>query len=82
MKKNRILLEQRGVSFEDVVFAIDQGNILRDGSHPLKNKYPNQRLMVVLIKDYVFNVPYVITNEGIFLKTVYPSRKSKKLFFD
>ena len=72
-EKNFLLQETRGISFDEVVKAIEKGGILDD----LKNKnYPKQRVLVVEIKNYVYAVPYVINKERkiIFLKTVYPSR--------
>jgi len=72
-EKNFLLQETRGISFDEVVKAIEKGEILDD----LKNKnYPKQRVLVVEIKNYVYAVPYVINKERkiIFLKTVYPSR--------
>ena len=33
---------------------------------------------VVLIEDYVYLVPYVESENGIFLKTIIPSRKATK----
>ena len=69
-------------SFESVEAAIEQGNVLADIPHPLVEKYPYQRILVVLVDDDAFNVPYVTTDDGIFLKTMYPSRKSTMLFLD
>jgi hypothetical protein len=34
--------------------AITQGNILDDSVHPNQEKYPNQRLLVVKIKEYAY----------------------------
>lgn len=82
IEKNRILRATRGVGFEDVEAAIEQRNVLDDLPHHLEHKYPNQRLLIVRIEDYVFNVPYVMTENGVFLKTMFASRKSKKLYFD
>jgi len=79
-EKAQFLREARGVSFEDVEAAIEQGNILSDIPHPLGEKYPHQRILIVLIDEYAFNVPYVATGEGVFLKTMFASRKSMKLF--
>ena len=40
-----------------------------------------QRVFVVAIDDYVYLVPYVETEDEIFLKTVIPSRKATKQYF-
>lgn len=75
-EKNLLLKETRGVCFEDVVEAIEKGNILDDLKHHNLKKRPNQKILVVKIKKYIYAVPYVINKkkEVIFLKTVYPSR--------
>lgn len=36
LEKNEILKEQRGVSFEDVILSIEDGNLLDDLEHPNK----------------------------------------------
>jgi uncharacterized DUF497 family protein len=77
-KKNALLVEERGISFEEVVFCIQNGGILDIVDHPNRRKYPNQRIYIVLINDYVYLVPYVENEDEIFLKTIIPSRKAKK----
>ncbi len=80
--KNRELRadRDRNVCFEDVVAAIESGGLLDDVEHPNVEKYPGQRLLVVALNDYVYAVPYVQSADGIFLKTVFPSRKLKALY--
>ena len=77
-EKNRKLIEERNISFESVVFSLQSGGLLDDIVHPNTEKYPNQRVFVVSIDDYVYLVPYVETEEEIFLKTAIPSRKATK----
>lgn len=76
--KNQQLIHDRGVSFEDVVFFILQGDILDNVKHPNPEKYPGQRIFVLSIDDYVHLVPYVESLEEIFLKTIIPSRKATR----
>jgi len=78
--KNQQLLDERGVSFEDVVVCIQQGELLDIVEHPNKEKYPNQRVFVIEIDSYAFLIPYVETDEEIFLKTIIPSRKATKIY--
>lgn len=75
-EKNILLKEARGVCFEDVIQAIEEGRILADLKHRNQNRYPGQRILVIKIKDYIYAVPYIIDQkkEAIFLKTVFPSR--------
>ena len=77
-EKNQQLIRERGVSFEDVVFFLLQGDILDNVKYPKPEKYPNQRIFVISIDDYVHLVPYVESTEEIFLKTVIPSRKATR----
>jgi len=77
-EKNQQLISERGVSFEDVVFYLQQGALLDDIEHPNSDKYPSQRIFVIDIDGYVHLVPYVESRKEIFLKTVIPSRKATK----
>lgn len=76
--KNGELLAERGVSFEQVVVAIEGGGLLDVLAHPNSAKYPKQRLMVVAWDRYAYLVPYVEEPEYYFLKTVIPSRKATR----
>ena len=78
--KNEKLIKSRNISFEDVVYCLQSGGLLDDGPHPNSEKYPNQRLFIVQIDNYAYLVPYVETEDEIFLKTVIPSRKATKQF--
>ena len=77
-EKNQVLIAERGISFEDILFAIQSGDLLDDVAHPNPDKYSNQKMFVVNVDDYVYLVPYVETSEEIFLKTIIPSRKATK----
>ncbi len=79
-EKNRILLETRSVSFDEIVKAIAEGYAIADAPHPNQTKYPNQRVLTVILHDYVHLIPYVKDGEDIFLKTIIPSRKEQKKF--
>ena len=78
--KNQQLIVERGISFEDIVFYIQQGQLLDDIVHPNSEKYPEQRIFVISVDDYVHLVPYVENRKEIFLKTVIPSRKATKQY--
>ena len=78
--KNRKLIEERGISFENIIFSLQSGGLLDDISHPNKEKYPHQRLFVISIDNYAYLVPYVENEEEIFLKTIVPSRKATKQY--
>lgn len=78
--KNQTLIEERGISFEDVIFYLQTGDLLDDLSHPNADKYPNQRIFIVAIEGYAYLVPYVEDDTEIFLKTIIPSRKATKQY--
>jgi len=79
-EKNQWLIEQRGISFERIVFEIADGNELAVVDHPNQGKYPGQKILMVQVDDYVFAVPYVESETEIFLKTIIPSRKATRQF--
>jgi ribosomal protein S3AE len=79
-ERNELLKKLRGVSFEQVVLAIVSGDLLDRVKHSNAEKYPNQRVFLVKIEDYVYSVPYVEDNEKIFLKTIIPNSKATKKY--
>ncbi len=77
-EKNLQLKEQRGISFEEIVFAIENDGLLDEVKHHSRD---NQRLFVVFLKNYVYLVPFVTESEDtVFLKTIIPSRKAYKKY--
>ncbi|MDP2091131.1 MAG: hypothetical protein Q8K30_06065 [Candidatus Gracilibacteria bacterium] len=73
-EKNEILKKTRGICFEDVLSS----EIIDDLEHPNKEKYPNQRIMIVEIDGYPYVCPYIENKNEIFLKTLFPDRRYKK----
>jgi uncharacterized DUF497 family protein len=78
--KNQLLLKERGITFERIVFEISIGNEITVLEHPNQEKYPGQRISLVQVDDYVYAVPFVETEDEIFLKTIIPSRKATRHF--
>jgi uncharacterized DUF497 family protein len=78
--KNKWLKEQRGITFEEIVFHIFHGGLLDVLEHPNKKQYPGQRIFVVNVEGYVCLVPFVEAEERVFLKTIVPSRKLTKKY--
>jgi uncharacterized DUF497 family protein len=78
--KNQLLLLERGISFERVIFEISIGNELAVLEHPNQEKYPGQMILIVQVDDYVYAVPFVETETEIFLKTIIPSRKATRKY--
>ena len=79
-EKNEQLIDERGMSFEEVVFYIENGGLLDEIAHPNSQDYSHQRIFIVTIENYVYLVPYVEDGEEIFLKTIIPSRKFTKIY--
>ena len=79
-EKSVVLKASRGIGFEDVVFYIERGDILDDYLHPNQQAYPGQRIMVIVIANYAYLVPYVENEEELFLKTIIPSRKATQRY--
>lgn len=77
-EKNRQLKSERNVSFEEVVFYIEQGQLLDIVEHPNQDKYPGQRIFVININQYAYLVPFTETDDEVFLKTIIPSRKATR----
>jgi hypothetical protein len=78
LKKNQIITAERGVNFEQMTIAIEDGGILDILQHPNVEKYPNQKIFVVEFNDYVYMIPFVEEDDCYFLKTVIPSRKATR----
>ena len=76
--KNELLKAQRGISFEEVVFHIQAGDILETYDHPNQERYPGQQIHEIAIEGYVYLVPFVESEDRVFLKTIIPSRKATK----
>ena len=75
-EKNEILKNDRGVSFEDAVHHMEQGDILDMLEHPNQQRYPGQQIFVIEMAGYAYLVPFVESSSEIFLKTIIPSRKA------
>ena len=76
--KNDELKVERGISFEEVVLAIEADGLLDVLRHPNSGKYPNQLVFIVTLDGYVLLVPFVDEPEYYFLKTIIPSRKATR----
>jgi uncharacterized DUF497 family protein len=79
-EKNILLKQERGVSFEQIVTHILQGDLLMVKEHPNQERYPGQQMFVVRVDDYVYLVPFVQEGNDAFLKTIFPSRKETRKY--
>ncbi len=79
-EKNSQLKETRKVGFEDVVTAFREGRLIDVIDHPNQKKYKGQKIMFLIINDYVYAVPYIEDSDKFFLKTIYPSRTATQKY--
>lgn len=63
----------RGVSFEEIF----EGKLLDMRENPSRS---DQQILIFDYRGYIWAVPCVIEGEGIFLKTLYRSRKYQKIY--
>ena len=71
--KSERLKKTRGVSFEELI----QARLVAVKQHPSR---AHQQVILFDYKGYIWVVPFVETDEAIFLKTLFPSRKYTRLY--
>ena len=81
-EKNNILINERNISFEEIIIAINENKIINVYEHPNQNKYPNQKIYEIELYDYIYLVPFIEDEKEIFLKTIIPSRKATKKYLN
>lgn len=75
------LINERKISFEEIVSSIESGLLLDIIGNPNSNKYCNQKMYIVEFGEYAYLVPFVIEAYGTaFLKTIIPSRKATQKY--
>jgi hypothetical protein len=76
-KRNERLKREREISFEQIAYLIESGQIIGIEENP---GHSNQKIYILAIENYAFIVPYVENDNEIFLKTAFPSRKYTKRY--
>jgi len=79
-EKNIELVEKRKISSERVVSHLEKHGYLDIISHPNTDKYPNQKIFILNIKNYAYLVPFIESEKELFLKIIIPSRKATKKY--
>lgn len=81
-EKDEWLKKNRNIGFNEIIENLNQHGPIANIRHPNKVKYPNQRILAVKIKNYIFAVPYVYDKKRKlrFLKTIYANRKMTKKY--
>ncbi len=81
-EKNESLVKERGISFERIIYLIENDGLLAVITHPNQDKYPNQRMFIVNVEAYAYLVLFIEGEKEIFLKTIIPSRKATKRYLE
>ena len=77
LQNNETLKKERGLSFEEIAYLIESGQIIGiEGNH----SRPNQKIYILAIDNYAVTIPYAENDNEIFLKTAFPSRKYTKRY--
>ena len=78
--KNLLLKTLRGLDFNDIITAFNEDGLIDAINHPNQKKYQGQKIFIVKINKYCYSIPFVETEEKIFLKTIIPDRKATKKY--
>jgi len=81
LKKNEWLKKNRDIGFDEVAIALIGDGLLDLIDNPSKN-FPEQKVFVVKINNYIYYIPFVEDEEKFFLKTIIPSRKALKKYLN
>jgi uncharacterized DUF497 family protein len=80
-EKNTWLIEKRGISFEQIIAVLEMKGAIDIIEHHNEKQYPNQKIYVIELCDYIYLVPFVEEGDNkIFLKTAFPNRKATKQY--
>jgi len=66
--KNKKLLADRGIGFEQVIHELKANKELDIVKHPNKDKYPDQKVFIVEIEKYVYAVPFIQKGDCYFFE--------------
>jgi len=81
-EKNERLKAARGISYEEIVLAIEEGGLIDVLIHPNQKRYAGQVVLVVGYRQYVYLVPSVEEDEYYLFETIIPSRKATRDYMD
>ena len=79
--KDKLLVEKREISFQEVADAINEGRVVDNRIHPNQDRYSGQRIYYVEVRGYIHMVPFVVDADGThFLKTIIPNSKATRYY--
>ncbi len=77
-KKNKKLIDERGISFEEIAELIIEKRYITILENPVRK---NQQIFLLFLNKYVHVVPFIVDKDNnLILKTVFPSRKFHKIY--
>jgi uncharacterized DUF497 family protein len=76
-EKNKWLKEMRWINFDDALKAMNNWGLIGVADN---ENYQNQKKFILKINNYVYVCPFIESGNGLFLKTLYPSRKYSKVY--
>ena len=76
--KSAKLEAERGISFEELESAIQNGGLKDVLPHPSRDKYPNQKLWIILLRRKIWVLAIEERGNAIRFVTAYQSRKLRK----
>jgi len=76
-EKNEILKREREITFEEIAYLIESGQIIGIEENPGRSK---QNIYILEIENFAVIVPFVENDKEIFLKAAFPSRKYTKRY--
>lgn len=78
--KDAKLRAEREISFDEIVIALQAGQLLATRKHHNADRFAHQEIYFVEVRGYVYMVPFIRDKEWVFLKTVIPTRKGVREF--
>jgi len=82
LEKSLKLIKERGISFDAIQESIENDYLI-DIKRQTRSEYKHQIIMLVVIDNYVWEVPSIVLQEDpkvIYFITAYKSRKATKLW--
>ena len=79
-EKNDLLKRTRNICFEDIEQIIIDEELIDVVPHFNLGKFPNQKILIVKLNNYIHYVPFILRDNVFFLKTIVPSRKLNKIY--
>jgi hypothetical protein len=62
------------------LLQFEKQHVLDIVQHPNQDRYKGQKIFIINIDNYAYLVPFVESEQEIFLKTIIPSRKATKQY--